>query len=150
VNRLPGWTALAFDILTNDAQRRSASSADVVGAGPEVIAPQVFLHLDRMFLAQHARRHSLERIHQLGELHRRRELNQQVDMVVLAVELNQSDSKVATRFPHGLFAGCEHGVSKHTTAVLGNKHQMSMARPSGVPPSAYIRRYSHNTNTTMC
>ena len=97
---------LAFDILTNDTQRCSASSADVVGAGPEVIAPQVFLHLARMFLPQHARRHSLERVDQSRELDRGRELNQQMDMVVLAVELDQSDSKVATRFTHSLFACC--------------------------------------------
>ena len=62
VNRLPCWTPLAFHILTNDTQRCSASSADIVGAGPEVIAPQVFLHLDRMRLAQPPRRHPLERV----------------------------------------------------------------------------------------
>jgi len=46
----------------SDTLRRSTSSADVVGAGPEVIAPQVFLHLNLMFLAQHVRRHFLEQV----------------------------------------------------------------------------------------
>lgn len=113
-----------------------------------MVPPQVLLDLDRMPLAQHPGRHTLQRVHQPSEPHGRRKLNQQVDVIVLAVELHQGDPEVVTRFTHGPFAGCEHGTSEHPTSVLGYEHQVSMTSPNSVSASAYIWLYSYNTDTT--
>lgn len=108
--------------------------------------PEVLADMYRELLAQPACRDTFQAVHQPGELYRRREMHEEVDVVVLPVELCQGAAKVLAHLGHHLPAAGEHRGCKGATAVLGHEHQVSMALPYCVPATPDGLTVPHDTN----
>ena len=80
--------SLLFDVLADDADRRSATGCSEVGRGPKDSLP-IPPHQFGAHLPKASAGHALEAVHQ----HRHRDLgrviHQQMDMIVLSIHLDQ-------------------------------------------------------------
>ena len=82
-----------FDVLLDDRKRRSAAGGREVARAPEdalVVAPDEIGEL----LPEQPRRDALEGIHEIGDRHMRRVLDQEMNVVVLAVHLGKHRPEV--------------------------------------------------------
>ena len=70
-----------------------------------------------------ARRHALEAVHQRGDGHLRRVLDQQVHVIVFPVELAQLRAEVAADLPHRVLAAPEHVRVEDAAPVLRHEDQ---------------------------
>jgi len=92
---------------------------------------------------EHARGHTLQRVHQFGELHRRWVFDQEVDVIVLPVHLGQGCAEVLAHVG-------EHGSQvvqvlpgEHSPAVLRHKDQMSVDQKDTSSPTSIIAIVAH-------
>jgi len=81
---------LALDVPPDNVERRSTAGCGEVRGGPEVVP----MGADLVLCPKHPRGDTFQRVHQFGELHRRRVLNQKMDVVVLPVHLRQGCTEV--------------------------------------------------------
>jgi hypothetical protein len=111
----------------------STDRSDEVGRRPKVASPQELPDQAGVIPSQHPSRDALERVDQPGELDGRRVLDQQVYVVVFAVELHQGDSEVGAHFGHGCLGGGQECGVEHPSAIFGGKDQMGMKQRDDAP-----------------
>lgn len=104
----------------------------------------ILVGADPVGLAEHPRRHTFQGVHQFRELHGRRVLDQQMDVVVFPVTGDQSSPKVFAHFAEHLF---EYGVvfgGEHSTPVLGHEDQVDVHGKHAASPPPVVLRLSHS------
>lgn len=67
-----------------------------------------------------------------------------MDVVGLAVELDQFGLEVGAHVPHDLLRASQMAVSEHGMPVLGDENQMGMQHETAVSTCAYVPIVSHN------
>jgi hypothetical protein len=102
-----------------------------VGAGPEVAAPQIAAYGRVVLLG-------LETVDRFGELHLRRVVHEEVDVVLFAVELIQFGLEVRADLAHDLLRVGQHGLGERVPPVFGVKTQVEMQVLDDVSAGAYI------------
>ncbi len=90
-------------------------------------------------LADVVRGHALEAVDQRGDRQLGRIVDEQVDVVLFAVELAQLGAEAAGDVSHDLFASGEHRVVEHVPPVLRDEDQMNMQVGHYRATSANIR-----------
>lgn len=96
------------------------------------------VHLAGEVRPQPGRGYSLEAVHERGDSNFRRVEDEQVHVVVVAVELPQLGAEVGADLVHHLIAGPEHVVGERAWAVLGHEDQMEVERGNNVPATAVV------------
>ena len=124
-----------YCFTTRAAHRRPTrrSTSRTTALCPPVVADQV-----GELLAEPAGGDALEAVDQLGHGDLRREVHQQVDVVVLAVELHQLGFEVLADGPHDLFAARQVGVGEHLVPVLRHENQVGVHAETTVSASADV------------
>ena len=82
-------------------------------------------------------------VDQLGQGSFRREVHEQVDVVVLAVELDQLAFEVGADGPHDLFHARQVGVLEDLVPVLRHENQVCVRNEGAVSASAEVLILSH-------
>ncbi len=77
-------------------------------------------------LAQDSRRYSLQRVHEGRKSDGWRIMNQQVNVVLLAVELDHSGTGILAGIGHELVAAGKDWPGQRSSPVLGHKDQVDM------------------------
>lgn len=94
---------MLLDVLLHDFQRSAAAGCSKIGRAPKVVAPELALYLWEVLLPQAATGDAFQAVHQLGKLHGGRILDEQMNMVVLAVHLLQHRVKLGADAEEGVF-----------------------------------------------
>src|SRR5450755_4567374 len=131
--------ALALDIGADDAQRRSAARRGEVGRRPQVLP----VGADPVPLPEPPRGDALEGIHQRGDGHLRRVLDQQVHVVVFPVALREHRAEVLADLPEDFGEVADHLPGENTTPVLCHEDQVNMQRRNNVPATPVIIGANH-------
>lgn len=136
---------LVLDVLANDGQWCAAARGGEVGGGPEVVA--VGSHV--VVLPQISGRNPFEAVHQFRHRHFRWVLDEEVHVVVLAVELDEVCSEVhAHAVDHGS-KKVEHVASENVASVLSHKDQVDVHRRNDMPASSVGFLCDHRPNAIM-
>lgn len=104
--------------------------------------------MTRMVPAQTPTGDPFEGVDQTGQLDGGGEPDEQMDVVVLAVELAQLHAEVVADLPHDGLAVRQDLVSEGSTPILGHEHQVGMAVPNSMPATANGVDFDHDTNYT--
>jgi hypothetical protein len=105
--------------------------------------PETAADMSAVLLAQQPSGDAFERVDQRRECDLGRVVNQQVDVVVLAVELDQFGTEAVAHLDHDFFTAAQEFVGEHSTPVFGCEDQMSMQGvDDGSPPADIGVRFS--------
>lgn len=96
-------------------------------------------------LSESPGRDAFERVNELGELDGRGELDQQVNVVIFAVELHKGAAKVFAHGGHDLFAVGEDRSCERASPVFRHEHQVRVAVPNGMSSLANVGVSVHDT-----
>ena len=129
------WGALLLDVLLDDADRGSAAGRGEIAGGPEDALP-VSGHQSRMPLPHETAGYAFEAVdeHRDGDL--RRIVHQQMDMIVLAVDLDQFRFEVGADRCEDIAHVVEHGIGEDVAAVFGHEDQMDVHGENAVSSMA--------------
>lgn len=83
--------------------------------------------------AQQPRRHPLERSYKAGQGHLWRIVDQQVYVIVLAVELNKLGIKVPADVGHDQAHRLQVLLLEYTSPILGYEYQVNMEHKDAMP-----------------
>src|SRR5690606_37592851 len=134
---------LLLDVLLHDAERCAADGTGEVRAGPQALCPPVVPDEFGELLAEAPGGHALEGVHQLGHGDLRREVHEEVDVVVLAVELDQLGLEVLAHGPHDLLAPRQVPVGEDRVPVLRHENQVDMHPEDTVTTSTNVLIDTH-------
>ena len=95
------------------------------------------MEVSKLF-AQHPRRNPLERSDQIGQGHLGRVVQQQVNVIVFAVELHQLSIKILADACENQSHGIEVLFLEHVTPILGYEYQVHMKSENTMPSMAQI------------
>lgn len=87
-------------------------------------------------LAQQPRRNALERSDQIRQRYLGRVVDEQMDVVVFAVELHQLSIKILTHACQDQLHGIEMLLPEHVAPIFGYEYQMNVKRKYTVPSVA--------------
>lgn len=87
----------------------------------------------RPVLAEQATGHALETVDQSGQGDFWRIMHQQVDVIVLAIALDQLRPKVSTDLGKDAAQVADGRIGQHVMAVFGDEDQMDMQHVNDVP-----------------
>src|SRR5690606_27951364 len=136
-------SVLLLDVLLHDAERCAAGRSGEVRAGPEALCPPVVADQVGELLAQPPGGDALEAVDQFGHGDLRREVHEQVDVVVLAVELHQFGLEVLTHGPHDLLAPRQVPIGEDLVPVLRHENQVDMHPEDTVTTSTNVLIDTH-------
>lgn len=115
---LVGVFALVLDVFPDHIERGSARRENAIRSRPQDGFPIVFRQLSREFLAQLAGADGFKRVHEPRRLDVRTRVHKQVDVIRLAVHLNQNALGVIADATEQLSQPIAHGVRQRRTAVF--------------------------------
>ena len=97
-------------------------------------APEIPADMSAVLLAQQPSGDAFERVDQRRECDLGRVVNQQTDMVVLAVELDQLGAEAVAHLDHDFFTAAQYLVGEHFAPVYGEvDHMRVQAVDDGSP-----------------
>ncbi len=117
---------LLLGVLLHDAERCTAGRPGEVRAGPQTLCPPVMADEVGELLTEASGGHALEGVHQPGHGDLRREVHEEVDVVVLAVELDQLGLEVLAHGPHDFLAPRQVPVAEDGVPVLRHENQVDV------------------------
>ena len=98
------------------------------------------MEVSKLF-AKHPRRDPLERSDQIGQGHLGRVVQQQVNVIVFAVELYQLSIKILADACENQLHGIEVLFLEHVASILGYEYQVHMKSENTMPSMAKIAIY---------
>ena len=98
------------------------------------------MEVSKLF-AQHPRRNPLERSDQIGQGHLGRVVDQQMHMVMFAVELHQLSLKILAHACENQLHGIEVLFLEHVASILCYEYQVHMKSENTMPSMAKIAIY---------
>ena len=111
--------------------------------------PQIPADMRVELLAQEPGGYALEGVDQGRQGDLGREADEQMDMVVFAVELHQFASEAGAHLAHDLFAAGQHRLGEDAPAVLRHEHQVCGQLVNTVPALANFPIIVHDTNASV-
>lgn len=111
--------------MADNVQRITAAGCGEVGRGPEGAAPKVAVQI-AMAVAQDTRGSTLESVDEFGDGDLGRVVDEQMNVVALAVELHQRGIKVGADSGEDFLHGGVVGFGESNLAVFGHEDQMRM------------------------
>ena len=141
--------SLLLDVLADDAQRGPVAGRGGVGRRPEVPVHDVAVHAAGEPRSQPPGRHALERVHQAARL-LRRVLNDQVHVVVFAVELAQAAPESPQAFRTASSQHRSMSTSSTPRRYFGHEDQMNVECGNRTPASAAVSIECHRPVGCSC
>src|SRR5690606_5660958 len=94
-------------------------------------------------------RHALQRVHQRRHRNLRRVLHQQVDVIVLAIHLDQACFEVGAHLGEHPTQEVEVLPCQHSTPILGHEDQVNMECGKTVSTASVVLDLAHSPNARM-
>src|SRR5512132_1798807 len=142
VNRVVG-SALLLDVGPQDVQWSTSDRAGVVRPRPQPPGPPVVPGKVGELLPQPPGRDALEAVDEPGQCDGWGKVDQQVDVLGLAVELDQFAAEVLTDRPHDRRHAVQVDGGEHRMPVLRHENQVGVQRNYAVPACTKVPILSH-------
>src|SRR5512132_1521349 len=142
MNRVVG-SALLLDVGPQDVQRSTSDRAGVVRPRPQPPGPPVVPGQVGELLPQPPGRDALEAVEEPGQCHGWGKVDEQVDVLGLAVELDQFAAEVLTDRPHDRLHAVQVDGGEHRMPVLRHENQVGVQRNYAVPACTNVAVLSH-------
>ena len=126
------WCLLLSDALPHSGDRSAAAGRGEAGRRPQGAFPVALLDVGTL-LAQQATGHALEAVHAIGDGDLGRILDQQVNVIVLAVDLDPLCLDVGTDLGEDDPQPFDDVVAEHFTAIFCSKDQVNVHLENAVP-----------------
>jgi hypothetical protein len=97
-----------------------------------------------MLLTQQPARYAFETVDQLGQLHMRRIVHKQVNMVIVTIHLYKSRFKVLTNLCKDNFKRLQVMILEDMATVLWGEHQMRMYQVNAMSTASIFQCRFHN------
>src|SRR5690606_39836376 len=114
-----------FDVLPHDGNRRTATTGGEVGRRPQHAFPIALLDV-RPFLPQQATGDAFDAVHEIGDSHLGRVFHKQVNVIVLAVHLDQLRLEVGADLGEDRAQPVDGVAIEYPAAIFRYKDQMDM------------------------
>lgn len=139
------WRLLLLDVLAHDGNRRAAAATREVGWRPQHAFPVALLDVGS-FLPQQATGDAFEAVHEIGDSHLGRVFHKQVNVIVLAVHLDQLRLEVGADLGEDRAQPVDGVAIEYPAAIFRYKDQMDMHLKNAVSPMPNIVVVAHRPN----
>ena len=134
---------MVFDVFAEHFDRRSAARSDEIGRRPQGFRARL-QHMRELFPDLPAG-YTLEAVYEMRDLHHGRIFDHQVNVVALAVELDQSHVEVRAHALRHDFQAPQHFAVEQRFPVLGHEYDMGMQqRYNAAAPAKIVTFHLHS------
>jgi hypothetical protein len=134
---------LLLNVLAQDVDRGTAARGSKVARRPKhAAAAQPRMEVSKL-LAHQPTRDTFEAVHQRGKRNLWRVIDQEMDMILFAVELHQGRIEACADGSEDAFKALHVFLAKHPAPVLCHEDQMNMKRKNAVPTVSNVLYGAH-------